>query len=156
MGDPVLRGKSRPVDKVDDSIINLAKDMADSIDTGYQSGVGLAAPQIGVPKRVIIIHLEEEIKTYINPEIEVLDDETEIEEEGCLSLPHLKADVPRSKKIKVKALTLEGKEIELIAEGMLARVFQHETDHLEGKLFIDRLDKKTRRQLLLQYDNEQE
>ncbi|MDZ7836476.1 MAG: peptide deformylase [Actinomycetota bacterium] len=82
LGDPVLREKSRAVDQIDDAVLALAKDMADSINTGYQGGVGLAAPQIGVNKRVIAINLEDDMQVYVNPEIEVLSDQTELEEEG--------------------------------------------------------------------------
>lgn len=155
MGDPVLRGKSKSVDKIDDGILTLAQDMIDSINTGYQEGIGLAAPQIGVSKRVIVINLDEDIKVYINPELETIDKDIEMEEEGCLSVPHLKAEVPRKKKIRVKALNLNSEKIELEASGILARVFQHEVDHLDGVLFVDRLDKKTKRHLLFEYNSQQ-
>lgn len=147
-GDPVLRGKCKKIVKLDKSLINLIKDMTDSINEGYQPGVGLAAPQIGISKRVIIINYDDEIRAFINPEIEILEEEVEEDEEGCLSVPGIKEMVNRHKKVKIKAQDIKGNDIEIVAEGFLARVFQHELDHLEGLLFIDRLDKKKKRELI--------
>jgi len=152
LGDPVLRGKSQEVKKIDESMVSLARDMIDSINSGYQPGVGLAAPQIGVSKRVIVVNYGENIEVYINPEIEILDSSQETEEEGCLSVPNLRAEVKRYKKVKFSALNLSGQKVELEAEGMQARIFQHEIDHLDGLLFIDRVDKNTKRKLMMQYN----
>ncbi len=152
LGDPVLREKSKAVKQIDGSIINLSRDMIDSVSSGNQLGVGLAAPQIGVSKRVIVLNYEGNMETYINPRLTVLDEEQEIAEEGCLSVPNIRADVKRHKKVKFSALKLDGQKIDLEAEGMLARIFQHEIDHLDGLLFIDRVDKKTKRKLMMEYN----
>ncbi|MGM0364940.1 MAG: peptide deformylase [Actinomycetota bacterium] len=154
LGDPVLREKSQLVEKIDESIIGLANDLIDSINCGYQPGVGLAAPQIGVSRRVIVLNYEGDIETYINPRIEVLDSGQETEEEGCLSIPNLRAEVKRASKIRFTALKLDGGEVKIEAEGMQARIFQHEVDHLEGLLFIDRVDKKTKRRLIMEYSQQ--
>ncbi len=147
-GDPVLREKSKKVEKIDQNLMALIRDMEDSIDSGYQPGVGLAAPQIGVSKKVIIINFDEKVNAFINPEIEVLDEEKEEDEEGCLSLPGIREQVERYKKVRLRAKDIKGKDTEMVVEGMLARILQHETDHLEGILFIDRLDKKKKREVI--------
>ncbi|MFO7928064.1 MAG: peptide deformylase, partial [Candidatus Humimicrobiaceae bacterium] len=102
----------------------------------------------GISKKVIIINFDEKINVFINPEIEVLDEEKEEDEEGCLSLPGIREQVERYKKVRLKAQDVKGKDTEMVAEGMLARILQHETDHLEGILFIDRLDKKKKREVI--------
>ncbi len=147
-GDPVLREKSKKIENFDEGLSALIKDMADSINSGYQPGVGLAAPQIGISKRAIIINYDDEIKAFINPEIEVLDKSKEADGEGCLSVPGIREEVDRFKKIRLKAKDIKGNNIDMVVEGFLARVFQHEVDHLEGMLFIDRLDKKKKREAI--------
>ncbi len=151
LGDPVLREKSSPVKKIDENIQSLIKDMQDSIHAGYQPGVGLAAPQIGVSKRVIVVNYDGTFEAYINPELEILESSSQMQEEGCLSLPNLRTEVNRPKKVLLKALKMDGSKIEMEAEEMMARILQHEVDHLDGLLFIDRVDKKTKRQLMLEY-----
>jgi len=148
IGDPVLREKSKEIKEIDKIIIELVEDMVDTITKGKIVAAGLAAPQIGVSKRVIIVNFGEKIKAFINPEIEVLDNEQIIDEEGCLSVGSYRYNVGRVKKIKVKAIDLEGNENVFEAEGLLSRIFQHEVDHLNGILFIDHLDKETKRELL--------
>ncbi len=141
--DEVLKRRAEEVEEFNSELKELVNDM---FETMYErGGVGLAANQIGVLKRVFVIDLNsgkerqgEEKLVFVNPEI--LDSEGEIvHEEGCLSLPGLYKKVKRAAKVKVKAFDLEGKEFELECEGLLARAIQHELDHLNGILFIDRL-----------------
>lgn len=148
MGDPVLREKSRKIENIDKSIKKLVKNMVDAVTKGDVEGVGLAAPQIGVPKRVFIVNFGDKIQSFINPEIKVLDDELIDGEEGCLSLYSIKYNVKRAKKIRLAAEDINGDKINIEAEGLLARIFQHEIDHLNGVLFIDHLDKEKRVELL--------
>ena len=142
--DPFLRKKSEKVDKVDAEIRTLMDDM---LDTMYDApGIGLAAIQIGIPKRVIVIDLskEKEKKTpmyFVNPEIITKSKNDTSYEEGCLSVPNQFAEISRPDKCKVKFMDYEGTERILEAEGLLATCIQHEMDHLEGVLFIDYLSK---------------
>jgi peptide deformylase len=136
-GSPVLREKAIPVTQVDDEIRELVENM---IETMYaEGGVGLAAPQVGVSKKIIIIDTEEQgVIVLINPVIIKREGETK-EEEGCLSVPGIYSPVRRSYSITVEALDLDENKIRITQEGFLAIALQHEIDHLEGYLFIDRL-----------------
>ena len=144
--DPVLAQAARPVDEVDDALRALARDMADTM---YDApGIGLAAPQVGVSRRIIVVDVEwreqdRNPRTYINPEIVTASGTIKFEE-GCLSIPEYQSDVERAARVVVRALDLDGKPIELEAEGLLAVCFQHEVDHLNGMLFIDRLSRLKR------------
>ncbi|MCL6583226.1 MAG: peptide deformylase [bacterium] len=142
----VLRDKSAPIGQIDSSIKRLASDM---LETMYAApGVGLAAPQVGVLKRLVVIDIAHEAKdrnplVMINPQI--LYSAGEITgEEGCLSIPEVYGDVSRARLVRVKFLDLEEVVHELTAEDLLARVIQHELDHLDGVLFIDRMSKVKR------------
>lgn len=147
IGDPVLRETSKTVKKIDKSIRDLVRDMTDTL--GDEEGVGLAAPQIGISKRVIIIRYKDETGTYINPEVEAVGNKMAEDGEGCLSIYSIQGfQVTRFQKVKVRATDLKGKPVELITEGLLARIFQHEVDHLNGKMFIDHLDADSRMELL--------
>jgi len=149
-GEKVLREISKPIEKITPEIVNLVKDMTETMYTA--SGVGLAAPQVGVAKRIIIIDDEEKgAIALINPEIIEKEGEM-ISEEGCLSLPELYAQVKRFAKIKVESLDLNGEKIAIEAKDLLARVIQHEIDHLNGILFIDKIGKTKRKLLLEQYN----
>ncbi len=139
--DPVLRQKSETVDEVDDEIRTLADDMAETMCAA--PGVGLAAPQVGVLKRVIVLDCagdddQRRLICAVNPEILSLEGEI-CEEEGCLSVPSYYAKVTRSPRARVRYLDLDGQQVELDAEGLLAVAFQHEIEHLDGVLFIDHL-----------------
>ena len=142
--DPFLRQKSEKVDTVNDDIRTLMNDM---LETMYDApGIGLAAIQIGVPKRVIVIDLSknDEKKTplyFVNPEIIIKSNKDASYEEGCLSVPNQFAEISRPDTCKVKFLNYDGKEKILEATGLLATCIQHEMDHLEGILFIDYLSK---------------
>lgn len=140
----MLREKARAVAEVTDEVRNLIKGMAGTM---YENkGIGLAAPQVGVKSRVIVVDGGQGLLALINPQILSSLDE-ELAEEGCLSLPEITIEVKRAKKIRVKGLSEEGKNIEIEAEGLLARAIQHEVDHLNGILMIDRIS-YARRQLL--------
>ena len=142
--DPFLRQKSIKVEEVNDEIRTLMDDM---LDTMYNApGIGLAAIQVGVAKRIIVIDLsrDDEKKTplyFVNPEIITNSDNDSTYEEGCLSVPGQFAEINRPDKCKVKYLDYNGNEEILDAEGLLATCIQHEIDHLEGILFIDYLSK---------------
>jgi peptide deformylase len=149
MGDPVLREKSDPVEGVTDEIRTLITDL---FDTMYaEEGVGLAAPQVGVPQRVIVVDpRDEDIEPFalINPEILHVGEELARDEEGCLSIPGLKEIVERPATVRVAAVNIEGNRIEIDAGGLLARILQHEVDHLDGILFLDRVSALKRKLLL--------
>ena len=135
-GDPTLRKISRTVDKIDKRIITLIDDM---IETMYQAdGIGLAAPQVGVLKRIIVLDIGEGIIELINPEI--IDQKGEqIEVEGCLSIPGVTGDVKRPELVKVRGLNKEGQIIEIAGHDLLARALCHEIDHMNGILFTDKV-----------------
>ena len=147
--DQILQAKAKPVSSISKKDLELIQDM---IDTMYQEdGVGLAAPQIGISKRIIVVSPNAqrgEERVYINPEIVELSHEEETAVEGCLSLPGISCEVRRAWRIKFKVLDLKGKEKIEEALGFAARVVQHEVDHLNGILLIDWLD-FNRRQVLL-------
>ncbi|MHB1443964.1 MAG: peptide deformylase, partial [Candidatus Humimicrobiaceae bacterium] len=134
IGNPVLRQISEKVEKIDKEIFSLIDDMTDTINLEEYNAVGLAAVQIGVLKRIIVINWGK-IEVYINPEIEIIDKEEEEQHEGCLSLYSIGCMVKRPKRIKVSAITPKAVKVTFEAEGMLARIFLHEIDHLEGRLF---------------------
>ena len=142
-GDPVLRGKARPVGDVTPEIRAMVADM---VDTMYdQVGIGLAAPQVGIPLRIMVVGDDSvrEPRALVNPVIAASGGEVTAEE-GCLSIPGIFAPVTRAEWVQLEAKDLEGNPVSLRARGLTARVFQHEIDHLDGVLFIDRLDAVTR------------
>ena len=129
-----LRKKSREVEKIDERIITLLDDMAETM---YDSnGVGLAAPQVGVLKRVVVIDVGDGLIELINPVITYKKGE-QINAEGCLSVPGKSGTVARPEKVKVRALNRHGEEINIDADGLLAIALCHEIDHLSGTLYID-------------------
>jgi len=138
-GDPVLREVAKPVDEIDQATKDLVSDMIDTLKKA--NGLGLAAPQVGVSKRVFIVDLSAvelgaSVAVFINPEILDTNDLTELEE-GCLSFPDIYQKIVRPSEVKVGATGLDGERFEMTATGMTARAILHEYDHLEGKLFID-------------------
>ena len=146
-GDPVLRDPARPVESFDDALQRLADDM---IETMHEApGVGLAAPQVGRSLRLIVFDIQDEEGpgALANP---VLRDEwgEQVEEEGCLSIPGLYYPVQRAMKVWAEGVDLSGNEVTIEADELLARVLQHEVDHLGGVLFIDRLDAEHRAEAL--------
>lgn len=139
-GDEVLRKKSKVVEEVNPRIITLIRDMAETM---YEAdGVGLAAPQVGILKRIFVIDIydDEGLRVFINPEILEVKD-TQLGEEGCLSIPGVSEEVERPNYVKVKAFNERGEEFILEAEELLARAILHENDHLNGVLFVDHIKK---------------
>jgi len=146
--DPFLRLRSEEVGEVDDSLQDLIQDMFSVMEE--ERGIGLAAPQIGVSKRVIVVSIEEKNFSrlaLINPVILHLSSDKDVMEEGCLSVPGVNADVERPVEAVVRGTTKNGRLVEISAQGLLARAIQHEIDHLDGVLFIDRLDSKERKRI---------
>ena len=146
LGDPVLREPAKPVESFDRALRRLAKDM---IETMYEApGVGLAAPQVGISLQLFVFDDGEHGPLFIaNPEL--LDGEGEvILEEGCLSIPGPYHPTTRFESIRCRGLDVRGEPQEFVGEGLLARIFQHETDHLRGMLYIDRLDDEGRKAVL--------
>jgi len=139
-GNEVLRRAAEPVKAVDDEIRALIARMYEAM--AEASGLGLAAPQIGVSKRLFVYDIGDGPHAVINPKLMKKSGE-QIGVEGCLSVPGLQGEVPRWEKVVVTGLDEEGKPVRIKAEGLLARVFQHEIDHLDGTLFIDRADPDT-------------
>lgn len=148
---PVLKKKAEKVAGVDDELRRFLDDM---LETMYaENGCGLAAPQVGVSKRVVVIDIahegEEPAPLYmVNPEIIWKSEDLEVCEEGCLSLPEMRAEVERPASVKIRYLDYQGKECELLAEEFLAVAAQHELDHLDGVLYIDHLSRLKRQMLV--------
>jgi peptide deformylase len=139
IGDPVLRTKAKKIDEITEKINDLIDNMFETMYS--EDGIGLAAPQVGILKRIAIVDIQEDNKiVLINPEI-IEEEGKAVMEEGCLSIPGETGDVIRAEKIKVKTLDRDGNEIEFKAEGLEARAIQHEIDHLDGILFIDKVVK---------------
>ncbi|MBF7074675.1 peptide deformylase [Glaciecola sp. MH2013] len=152
--DERLRTVAAPVKEVNDEIRNLVDDMFDTMKD--EKGIGLAATQINVHQRVVVMDVSEEQdepKVFINPEIIAREGST-ISEEGCLSVPNNYAKVDRAEKVTVKALDRNGESFELEAEGLLAVCIQHELDHLEGKLFVDYLSPLKRNRIKKKLEKE--
>jgi len=142
-GDPALRRRAEPVGEVTPAVRTIVEDM---VETMYDEvGIGLAAPQVGIPLRLIVVGDDETraARALVNPEITEQGGEATAEE-GCLSIPGIFAPVTRAAWVRVEARDLEGRPVSINARGLLARVLQHEMDHLDGVLFIDRLDPVTR------------
>ncbi|MDR2864250.1 MAG: peptide deformylase [Spirochaetaceae bacterium] len=151
LGNELLRQKSRPVKKIDDHYKPLAEEMLEMLHR--QKGVGLAGPQIGVPERIFVVHIQnDEPLVFINPSIIETSEEKSSYEEGCLSVPGVWADLIRPARVKVQAWNEKGRPFTIDADGILARVIQHEYDHLEGVLFIDHLSNAKKERLLTKYE----
>jgi peptide deformylase len=134
---PVLRMKARPVQKVDQALRKLIDDMVDTMRDA--PGVGLAGPQIGESLRLVVIEYDEKLYKLVNPEIVWHSKETLTDDEGCLSIPGYIGAVTRARRVRVRAKNDRGKPITIAAEDWLARICQHEIDHLDGILFTDRM-----------------
>ena len=146
MGHPVLRAKARAIDKAELKSPALQQFIDDMVDTMYEySGVGLAAPQVHEAIRVFVVMLdadgrgEGDATILVNPELLIVGDQTVEGWEGCLSIPDIRGRVPRCREVTVRAFDRDGKRLELHAVDYSARVIQHETDHLDGILFFDRM-----------------
>lgn len=154
LGDEALRKVCKPMTKYDLRLHTLLKDMADTM---YRAnGVGLAAPQVGILRRVVVIDVGEGIVELINPVIIERSEETQTGGEGCLSLPGRQAIVTRPMRVKVKANDRKGREFEVEGEGLFARALCHELDHLDGRLYIDVMDRELTREEIEKQSEESE
>ncbi|MGO4300527.1 peptide deformylase [Leifsonia sp. RAF41] len=147
-GDPVLKTPSDPIGDIDEGVRGLVEDLVDSVLPPGRAGV--AAPQIGVNERAFSYNVDGEIGYVINPMLAEVSGEPELVDEGCLSVPGLWFKTLRYPFARVTGIDLEGNAIEVSGTGVLAQALQHETDHLDGKLYLDRLDKETRREAMRQ------
>jgi peptide deformylase len=160
LGEEILREPGVEVEAFDDELGALVEDMLETM--YYAEGIGLAAPQIGVSLRVCVLDLREEDDpeggrwVLVNPVIAESSDEIDKAPEGCLSIPEMEDVVTRSARVTVRGFDVEGEPIEVAAEGLLARALQHEIDHLDGILFIDRLSAFKRRALLKKWKKSQQ
>jgi peptide deformylase len=146
-GDPVLKQRAREVEELDADLVTLVNGMYDTMD--LEDGIGLAAPQVGVRKRLFTFDLHEGDGpgVVINPEIVESDGET-VSDEGCLSVPGYRFEVVRAERVTMRGMDLDGREIIIEGEDLLARMIQHEIDHLDGVLLIDRVEPDIRREAL--------
>jgi len=144
-GDPVLRQRAADVEEIDAKIVRLSEEM---VETMYAApGVGLAAPQVGIERRIFVYDVGEGPVTVVNPRIVESRGEWEYEE-GCLSVPDLHWPIVRPKEVHLMGLDLEGNELSIEGDELLGRVLQHEVDHLDGILLLERLDKDQRKQAM--------
>jgi peptide deformylase len=144
-GDPVLRTPAAPVETFDKELRTLVRDLTETMQDA--PGLGLAAPQIGVMLRVFTYWVDGELGHLINPDLD-LSDEIQEGEEGCLSLPDLVFDTPRAQRVVARGMNMHGEPVVIEGSDLLARCVQHETDHLDGILFIDRLDPAMRKEAM--------
>ena len=142
-GDPVLKTRAAPVESFDESLAHLTQDMLATM--RENEGVGLAANQVGRLKRVLVAAVEDEEYVIVNPVLTNRAETTEKVSEGCLSIPGIQVDVERPIAVTVSAQDVSGKPLHLEASGLLARVLQHEVDHLDGVLILDRTDRHSRK-----------
>ena len=153
IGDPVLRRPAKPVETINDETRQICEQMVEAMIRA--EGVGLASPQIGISQQIIILDVEGEFHILINPKLVETSEELEETIEGCLSVPGVNAPVMRSQRATIIGTTLDGEQVELTGEGYLARAIQHEMDHLNGNLFVDRLSPARRRSVVKEYERKQ-
>ena len=149
VGDPVLRAAAEPVPAGSERLESLLADMFETMDA--VSGVGLAAPQIGVGLRVFTYDDHAGHRGHcVNPQIETLGSEPRAEEvrEGCLSVPDISGVVERAERVRLTGVQSDGSAVDIVADGLLSTIFQHETDHLDGRLFVDRLRGEAKREAM--------
>lgn len=149
LGDPLLREKCREIDGIDPEIKALLAAMEETLHA-TPGRAGLAAPQVGVLKRFFIFDMGFGTRAIINPEIIERGESAQCEE-GCLSIPGISVNLPRCENVRMRCVTPSGKRITIEAHGFLSQVFQHECDHLDGVLIIDRCDEEERRRALAEY-----
>lgn len=148
---PVLRGKAAEVDTATDGELrDLVRAMAETM--YEENGIGLAAPQVGVDKRVIVFDVDDRLAALCNPVIVEASEETEVDEEGCLSVPGITVPIARSVRVVCTGHTIEGREVSVEATELLARVIQHEIDHLDGVLILDRAPAEIRKSIIKAYN----
>lgn len=142
-GDPVLKTRAAPVEDFDDALERLAEEMLATM--REQEGVGLAANQVGRLKRILVAAVEDDEYVLVNPVIEEASETTTSGPEGCLSIPGIQVVVERPTVIKISGRDVSGEHTKIEVEGLLARIFQHEVDHLDGVLILDRTDRASRK-----------
>ena len=147
-GDPVLRMRANEVDAFDDELARLTERMIGVMHDA--EGVGLAATQVGILRRLFVFHDEDEDRVVVNPVLTVRGNDTEVDEEGCLSLGPIRMPVERAVEVTLDGFDGAGAPVHLELEGLSARVVQHELDHLDGKMIIDRTDPESRREAMAQ------
>jgi peptide deformylase len=147
-GDPVLRARALPVERFDDALSAEIQSMGELMRDAL--GVGLAATQVGVLHRVLVFqaHEEDPLRALVNPELAWVSEEKELGEEGCLSLPGVHVEVERPARVRVRGKDETGADVELEAEGLEARVIQHEIDHLDGVLILDHISRQARKEAM--------
>ena len=151
LGNELLRQKAENIDRIDAETSKLARQMLEIL--VKDKGIGLAGPQIGIMKRIFVVHIQNDIeRIFINPSILETSHNTYKFEEGCLSIPNIYATVIRPEAIKIQAWNEKGKPFTLETDGLLARVILHEYDHLEGIIFLDRLSENKRNRLIAKYE----
>jgi len=148
-GDPTLRKRAGRVEEIDDEIRAICARMVEVMLRAH--GAGLAAPQIGISKRIIVLDVDGEFHILINPELIETSDEVEKITEGCLSVPGVDAAVDRAVRAVVEGTTLDGRTVRIEGKGLLARAIQHEIDHLNGNLFLDRVSPARRQSVVKEY-----
>lgn len=148
-GDPVLKTRAAPVREFDETLQRLAEDMLTTM--RQREGVGLAANQVGRLRRVLVAAVEDEEYAVVNPKIVRSSEETQIGAEGCLSIPGIQVEVERPTAVTISGRNPAGKPIWMEATGLLARVIQHEVDHLNGVLILDRTDRESRKSALREW-----
>ena len=142
-GDPVLKTRAEPVQSFDESLLRLTKDMLATMRDN--EGVGLAATQVGRLKRVFVAAIEDDEYIVVNPVLTDISETTETATEGCLSIPGIQVDVERPTAVTISGQDVSGKPLQIEASDLLARVLQHEVDHLDGVLILDRTDRESRK-----------
>lgn len=141
-GDPVLRTVCEPITQIDEGVRALVTDLLDTV--AFDGRAGLASTQIGFTQRAFSLNIDGEISYVLNPELVELSGEPRLTGEGCLSVPELWFEVLRYPKAVVRGINLDGDEVVIEGDGLMAQALQHECDHLDGKLYISRLDRETR------------
>ena len=147
-GDPVLRTVCTPIERIDDGVRALVADLCETV--AFDGRAGLAATQIGHTQRAFSLHLDGEVSYVLNPEIIELSGEPVLTGEGCLSVPELWFPVMRYPRAAVRGIDLEGREVVISGEGLTAQALQHECDHLDGMLYLNRLDRESRGEAMRQ------
>lgn len=147
-GDPVLRTVCDPITEIDDGVRSLITDLCETV--AFDGRAGLAATQIGFTQRAFSLHIDGEVSYVLNPEIVALEGDPEPVGEGCLSVPGLWFETPRYPRATVRGIDLDGREVVISGEGLMAQALQHECDHLDGKLYLHRLDREVRGEAMRQ------
>jgi peptide deformylase len=153
-GDPVLKSQASAITEINGKVARLVDDMFETL-YDSDSGIALAAPQIGVQKQIVVWDIDEQPMALINPVVVESDGEW-VYSEGCLSIPELYVDILRPNKVLVRGVDIDGNEVEIEAEELMGRMFQHEIDHLNGVLMFDRMTPDQRKEAMAEYRKLQE